>query len=151
MNKTILFGALGQEPELRATANGNSILKIRMATTDRYKKQDGTWDERADWHDVVVFGARASGLAKILAKGSRILVTGKLRTSSYDAKDGSGKRYRTEVIADEIELAGGKGGGDSRGGDSRGGDARDRGASQPAQGGGYDDGDYGGGDDDIPF
>lgn len=97
MNKTILCGRLGADPELRG-----SVLKLRLATSERRKDKDGNWSDHTEWHAVVVFGKRAEALHRLLRKGSRVLVEGKLRTSSWE-KDGQ-KHYKTEVAADDIEL-----------------------------------------------
>jgi single-strand DNA-binding protein len=104
MNRAILYGNLGADPELRQTQSG-SILKMRLATTEVYFDKDQQKQERTDWHNVTVFGRRADGLAKVLSKGARILVSGRLQTSSYE-KDGQ-KHYRTEVVANDIFLGGG--------------------------------------------
>jgi len=101
VNKTILCGRLGADPELRG-----SVLKLRLATSERRKDKDGNWSDHTEWHSVVVFGKRAEALSRLLNKGSRILVEGKLRTSSWE-KDGQ-KHYKTEVAADDIELLDGK-------------------------------------------
>lgn len=106
MNKVILLGALGADPELKSTQSGQSVLKLRLATSEKYKDKDDKWQERAEWHSCTVWGKRAEGLAKILVKGSQILVEGSLRTSSYE-KDGE-KRYKTEVNAHNVLLCGGK-------------------------------------------
>jgi single-strand DNA-binding protein len=105
MNKVILLGNLGADPEMKTSQSGTSIMKIRLATTSNVKKNDA-WEKVTEWHSVTVFGKRAEGLAKVLAKGSMILVEGSLRTSSYE-KDGV-KHYKTEVVADSVELAGGR-------------------------------------------
>jgi single-strand DNA-binding protein len=152
LNRVMLLGNLGADPELRMTASGQSVLKLRLATSETYLDRNKVRQERTDWHSIVVWGKRAEALGKILNKGSRIFVEGRLQTSSYEAKDGGGKRYRTEVIANNIILAGGaRGGGGgprSGGGDDYGGPEPD---ASPQGGGGYDDADYGGGDDNIPF
>lgn len=101
MNKTILCGRLGADPDLRGT-----VLKLRLATTERRKDKDGNWSDHTEWHSVVVFGKRAEALSRLLGKGSRILVEGKLRTSSWE-KDGQ-KHYKTEVAADDVELLDGR-------------------------------------------
>ncbi len=137
LNKVILLGNLGADPELRMTNGGQAVLKLRLATSETYLDKNKVRQERTEWHSVVIWGARAEGLAKILSKGSRLLVEGGLRTTSYDDKDGN-KRYKTEVNATNIILSGG---GDRAGGGSR----QD---SKPAA----DDYDTGGGDDSsIPF
>lgn len=109
LNEVTLFGNLGADPELKVTQGGTSVLKLRMATADSYKDKDGNWKERTEWHSVTVWGKRGESLAKLLAKGSKLLVKGSIRTSSYE-KDGE-KRYRTEINASNIILAGGKAGG----------------------------------------
>lgn len=110
MNKVILLGNLGADPELRMTNGGQAVLNLRLATQERYQDRSGTAQERTEWHSVVVWGKRAEALSKLLSKGSRILAEGSLRTSSYDDRDGQ-KRYKTEVQALNIELCGGARGG----------------------------------------
>ena len=120
MNKTILMGNLGQDPELRYTGSGTPVLNLRIATSERVKR-DGQWTDHAEWHSVVVWSKRAESLSKILRKGSRVLIEGKLRTTSYDGRDGA-KRYKTEIVADVVELCdrrGGSGAPDDAGGHFR--------------------------------
>lgn len=149
LNRVMLLGNLGADPELRTAQSGTAILKLRLATTERYLDANKTWQERTEWHSVTVFGKRAEALSRFLTKGSTIFVEGGLRTSSYD-KDGV-KTYRTDVVASNVILAGGKrDGGETQERPRR--EQRSYGpsAGEPA-GGAYDD--YGppGGDDDIPF
>jgi single-strand DNA-binding protein len=154
LNRAMLLGNLGQDPELRYTQGGRAVLNIRLATTESYLDRDGNRKERTDWHNVVVWGKRAEGLAKFLHKGSSIFVEGSIRTSSFEGRDGQ-KRWKTEVNARNILLTGGGGGG---GGGGRRGPVEDEGppsepgtpqdAAPPAGGGGAD---FGGDDDDIPF
>jgi single-strand DNA-binding protein len=156
LNRVMLLGNLGADPELRMTQGGQAVLKIRLATSETYVDKNRQRQERTEWHSVVIWGKRAEALAKILTKGSRIFVEGGLRTSTYDDRDGN-KRYRTEIVASNILLQGGAGGG--RGGGGGGGGYRDaspedevsegyRPQSGPPQGGGdFPDTD----DDDIPF
>jgi single-strand DNA-binding protein len=148
LNRVMLLGNLGQDPELRMTSGGQAVLKLRLATSETYLDRNKVRQERTEWHSVVVWGKRAEALSKFLTKGSRIFVEGGLRTSSYDDKEGH-KRYRTEVVANNIILSGGGGG---RGG-PRSQEAGEGGAEPtPSPGGGYADQDYGGGnDDEIPF
>lgn len=101
MNKVILSGRLGADPDLRGT-----VLKLRLATSERRKDSEGNWSDHTEWHSIVIFGKRAEALSRLLAKGSRVLVEGKLRTSSWE-KDGQ-KQYKTEVAADDLELLDGK-------------------------------------------
>jgi single-strand DNA-binding protein len=107
LNKVMLFGNLGADPELRAIASGGHVLSFRVATTEVWFDKQQQKQERTEWHQVALFGARAEPLAKLLHKGSRVLVEGRLQTTSYD-KDGS-KRYKTEVIATDLFLGGGNG------------------------------------------
>jgi single-strand DNA-binding protein len=153
LNRVMLLGNLGADPELRMTNGGQAVLKLRLATSETYLDRNKVRQERTEWHSVVVWGKRAEALAKFLAKGSRIFIEGGLRTSSYDDKDGN-KRYKTEIVAQNIILSGGGGG---RGGprSSEGHGPGDEGPPPAAGGGGggFSDSDYGGGggDDEIPF
>lgn len=133
LNRVTLFGNLGADPELRTTQSGDGVLRLRLATTERYLDKQKAWQERTEWHNVTVWGKRGEALHRILTKGSTILVEGSLRTSSYE-KDGV-KKYSTEINAREIILAGGK----REGAKS---DSSNDGGAPPA---GF------GADDDIPF
>lgn len=170
-NRVVLLGNLGADPDLRSTQGGQSVLRLRLATTERYLDQTKEWKERTEWHNVTVWGKRGEALHRILTKGSTIFVEGSLRTTSYD-KDGV-KMYKTEVVAQNIVLTGGRpgaergnydagppaqrsggGGGGSGGGNYGGGrpaqPAPQRSAPQEeAPGDDYDA--YQGSDDDIPF
>ena len=145
LNRVILIGNLGQDPELRFTQSGQGVMSIRMATTESYFDTNSKErKERTEWHTVVVWGKRGEALNKILSKGSRICVEGRLQTRSWEGKDG-GKRYSTEVNATNIVLLGGRGEG--------GGAGRSSGMGDP--GPAHDDYGHDGGDapsdDDIPF
>ncbi len=149
LNRVMLLGNLGADPELRSTSGGQSVLKFRLATTESYLDRNRTRQERTEWHNVVVWGKRAEGLAKILNKGTRLFVEGGLRTSSYDDRDGN-KRYKTDIVANNIVLCGAaRSGGSPR-------EAGESGGSQsgpsPSPSGEFDDADYAGGpEDDFPF
>lgn len=111
MNRVILMGNLGQEPELVFANSGTAILELRMATSERRKNKDTEqWEEFSEWHTVKLFGKRAEGLAKHLTKGSKICVEGKLRTRTWTDKNDNA-RYSTEILADEVEFADSRGGG----------------------------------------
>src|SRR6478736_7909123 len=150
LNRVILLGNLGADPELRMTNSGSAVLKLRLATSETYLDRNKQRQERTEWHSVIVWGRRAEALGKFLGKGDRLLVEGSLRTSSYDDKEGN-KKYRTEVVATNVVLSGGGrggaggggGGGGARGGAGRGGAGGGRGdddfGGAPAGGGGYDD------------
>jgi single-strand DNA-binding protein len=111
INKVILLGHLGKDAETRFTTGGQSVTNFTVATNRRWKdQQTGDWKEETDWHNVVLW--RAENLANYLTKGKQVYVEGRLRTRSYDDKDGN-KRYVTEVMADDVILLGGRGeGGD---------------------------------------
>lgn len=104
LNQVDLLGNLGADPELTQT-QGGALLRLRLATTDVRFDKEGKKQERTEWHDVKVWGNRAEGLAKILHKGSRVFVRGRLETSSYE-KEGK-KVYRTDIMATKVLLAGG--------------------------------------------
>lgn len=106
LNKAILIGHLGTDPELRYTNSGRAILKLRMATNFSWRTKEGEEKERTDWHTVVIWGRRGEGLNRILSKGNRIGVEGRIRTQRYEDKDGN-PRTKTEIEATEILLLGG--------------------------------------------
>lgn len=135
MNQVFLLGSLGAAPELRYTQGGTPVLNMRLATNGRYQNKDKEWVEATEWHSCVCFGARAEGLAKILDKGSSMLIEGSLRTSSYE-KDGV-KRYKTEIVCKAVRLVGGKRSGGDGGEEPRGNnDGGDDGGAAPSRGGG---------------
>lgn len=104
MNKVLLLGNLGANPELRFTATGTAVLNFRLATSETFVDRNKEPQARTDWHSVVVWGARAQSLSKLLSKGTPVLVEGGLRTTSYE-KNGV-KRYKTEVHAKDVHLVG---------------------------------------------
>ena len=150
LNKVMLLGNLGADPELRVTPGGQPVLKLRLATTESYLDKSNTRQERTEWHSITVWGKRGEALSKILSKGSSIFVEGSIRTSSYE-KDGE-KRYRTEVVAQNIILSGGRRSGDMEAGGGGGGARSGGGRAPAAPAAAADDFDPGyGGDDEIPF
>src|SRR5690349_16600345 len=133
LNRVLLLGNLGADPELRVTPGGQAVLKLRLATTESYLDRNNARQERTEWHQVTLWGKRGEALAKFLTKGERLFVEGRIQTSSYE-KDGE-KRYRTEIVATNVILGGrGKGAGGEAGeggGYERRAPARDSG--RPAQ------------------
>jgi single-strand DNA-binding protein len=103
VNKVILIGNLGADPELKFVPSGDAVMKLRLATTERFKDKAGNKQEKTDWHTVVMFGKRAEALNKLLNKGSRIAIEGRIQTRSWEDKDGS-KRYATDIVANDVEL-----------------------------------------------
>ncbi|MFJ2992319.1 single-stranded DNA-binding protein [Pandoraea sp. NPDC087047] len=166
VNKVILVGNLGADPEVRYMPSGDAVANIRLATTDRYKdKQSGEFKEMTEWHRVSFFGRLAEIVNEYLKKGSSVYIEGRIRTRKYQAQDGS-ERYSTEIVADQMQMLGGRSGGGEGGGGggySRGGG----GGGDEGGGGGYSRGGGGGArqqapakqsggnfddmDDDIPF
>ncbi|MFN8625427.1 MAG: single-stranded DNA-binding protein [Candidatus Binatia bacterium] len=107
VNKVILVGNLGKDPEVRFTPNGRALAKFPVATSERWTDQDGNKQERTEWHNVVVWGKQAEACGQFLAKGRQVFVEGSIRTRQYDDKDGN-KRYMTEIVARDVRfLAGG--------------------------------------------
>ena len=150
VNKVILVGNLGQDPESRTTPGGSTVTNIRIATTDSWTdKQSGEKKEQTEWHTVVMWNRLGEIAAEYLRKGSQVYIEGRLQTRKWQDKEGK-DRYSTEVVASDMQMLGGRGGGggaaqetrDSREGQSRGAAAP---AAAGAGGGGADF------DDDIPF
>ncbi len=103
LNKVFLLGNLGADPELRQTNGGDSVMRIRLATSKSWLDKDKVKQERVEWHTVIVWGKRAAALSKFLSKGMRLHIEGELRTREYEGSDGI-KRYSTEVTAFEVTL-----------------------------------------------
>jgi single-strand DNA-binding protein len=126
INKVILIGHLGQDPEVRALPSGSSIANLRIATTESWKdKQSGEFKEQTEWHTVVLFGRTAEVAAEYLKKGSQVFIEGRLRTRKWQDKTGN-DRYSTEIVGNDMQMLGsrGQGGGASAG---AGGGGRDTG------------------------
>lgn len=153
LNKVLLIGNLGADPELSYTQSSQAILKLRLATNESFTNKAGERQDRTEWHRIVIWGKRAEALGKFLTKGRQLYVEGRLQTRSWEDKDGQ-KRYATDIVATEVILLGGGAG------------ARDRAAGPPAsmgrERGGFADGAPApvemevdtasfGNDDDIPF
>ncbi len=155
LNKVMLIGNLGADPEMRYTQNNQSVCNFRMATTDVWNDKSGQKQERTEWHRIVVWGRQAEACVNYLKKGRPVYVEGRIQTREWDDKEGV-KRYTTEIVAERVQFlgsprgedggssydrgAGGGGGGYSRGG------GYDRGGGGGG-GGGYDRGGGGGGGD----
>ena len=153
INKVILVGNLGQDPQSRAMPSGKAVVNLRIATTDQWRdKQTGENRENTEWHNVVMFDRLAEIAAEYLRKGSQVYVEGRLRTRKWTDKEGQ-DRYTTEVIANDMQMLGSRGGGGGGGGGSGGGSGGGnyaREAPRSGGSGGADDSkdDF---DDDIPF
>lgn len=147
INKVILIGNLGRDPELRYTQGGSAVTNFSVATNERWKDKDGNNQERTEWHRVIVWGRSAENCAQYLQKGSTVYVEGRLQTNEWEDKEGI-KRKTTEVIARDVQFMSNRGGGGGASGGAPGG----------SQGGGSQGGGPSGGDqnqsppgDDIPF
>ncbi|HLV93641.1 MAG TPA: single-stranded DNA-binding protein [Candidatus Acidoferrales bacterium] len=106
INKAIVVGNLGRDPEVRALPSGQSVANLSVATKARFTDRNGERQERTEWHRVVAFGKLADNCQRLLSKGRQVYVEGRLRTRQYQAKDGSGPRYRTEIIALQLRMLG---------------------------------------------
>ena len=104
-NKVQLIGNLGKDPELKNVGNGQAMLRLSLATNERYKGADGEWKENTQWHPVVVWGKQAEALAGLVRKGTGLVIEGRLVQRSYESKEGE-KRYSTEVVLNEFQLLG---------------------------------------------
>jgi single-strand DNA-binding protein len=150
VNKVILLGNVGKDPEIRATASGMTVANFSIATTDRIKGQDGQFTDKTEWHNLVAFQRTAEIVRDYVKKGNKLYIEGRLQTSSWDDKATGQKKYKTEIIVSDLSLLSGRGegGGESGGGYSKSNttsyDQRPP-ASQP------DYADVGITDDDIPF
>lgn len=160
INKVILIGNLGADPELRYTGSGTAVCNLRLATSESYKDRDGNMVENTEWHSVVAWSRLAEICGEYLKKGSKVYIEGSLQTRQWEDKDGN-TRYTTEVKAREMQMLDSRGGGDDGGSYEPRSESRsaDRGASRPSgnrpaprQPQPAGDEDYGfAPDDDLPF
>jgi len=107
VNKVILIGNLGKDPELRYLPSGQAVTKFSLATGSRWKDKDGQWQDRTDWHNIVAFGKTAEICNEYLKKGRQVFIEGKIQTRSYDDRDGN-KKWITEIIAQSMQMLGRK-------------------------------------------
>jgi len=147
VNKVILIGNLGQDPETKYMPSGSAVTNLRIATTEVFKdKETGQNQERTEWHSVAMFGKLAEIAGEYLRKGSQCYIEGRLRTRKWTDKQGQ-DRYSTEIVADNMQMLGGRGGGGMGAGADMGGEERPapraRAAAAPQPAGELDD--------DIPF
>jgi single-strand DNA-binding protein len=170
VNKVILIGNVGKDPELRYTPSGQAVCDLSLATNENWTDKNGQKQERTEWHRVVLWGKPAEIVKQYVTKGQKLYVEGRLQTRSWDDKDGK-KRYMTEIVAQDFMFLSGRGGeggggGGARGGGGGGGDWGGGGGGGGGRGGGGGGGGFrdeppgddfgqppggGGSDDDIPF
>ncbi|HVM94424.1 MAG TPA: single-stranded DNA-binding protein [Terriglobales bacterium] len=156
VNKVILIGNLGKDPEVKYTPQGTPVAKITLATNERFKGKDGNWQDRTEWHNVVLWQRLAEIAGEYLKKGGKVYIEGRLQTRSWDDKQTGQKKYMTEVVANDLVLLSGRGeggggehSGSSRGAAASGGNNFDQSVPEPEHAA------AGGGsaitDEDIPF
>lgn len=142
VNKVILVGRLGKDPEVKSTPSGTTVAKFSLATDERFTDKNGEKQERTEWHNIVAWGKLAEICGQYLRKGKLIFIEGSIRTDSWDDKESGQKKYRTEIIAREMQMLGSKGEdeGGSYAGAKRGGASKGNEFSQVAED-----------DDEVPF
>ena len=150
VNRVILVGNLGRDPELRYIPSGQAVANFTLATNDRWRDKEGNNQERTEWHRIVVWGKSAENCAQYLQKGRSVYIEGRLQTREWEDKDGN-KRQTTETIAQTVQFLGGRGGaggGAGGGAESGGGPTGDSGSSGAGSGGGQSSGPP---SSDVPF
>lgn len=150
LNRVLLIGNLGADPEVRYTQGGSAVANFRIATTEVWNDRgSGERNERTEWHRIVVWGKQAENCGEYLKKGRTVFVEGRIQTREWQDKDGN-KRYTTEIVANNVQFLGGRGEGGSGGG-GRGGSYQGGGGSDFPGGGDQNMDPPPMGDDDIPF
>ena len=115
INKAIVVGNLGRDPEVRVLPSGQNVANFSVATKARFTNRNGERQDRTEWHRIVAFGQLADNCERMLSKGRQVYVEGRLQTRQYEAKDGSGTRYRTEIVAQQMRVLGNRISGSSAG------------------------------------
>jgi single-strand DNA-binding protein len=116
VNKVILLGNVGKDPEIKSTASGVAVATFSIATSERFKDKSGNWQDRTEWHNLVAYQRTAEIVRDYVKKGSKLYVEGRLQTSSWDDKTTGQKKYRTEIIILDLSLLSGRGEGEGGGG-----------------------------------
>jgi len=119
VNKVILIGNLGKDPEVKYTPSGTPVAKFSIATNERFKNKAGEWQDRTEWHNIVAWDRLAEITGEFLKKSSKVYIEGRLQTSSWEDKTSGAKRYRTEIIAGELVMLDAGGNGNHSAGESR--------------------------------
>lgn len=159
VNKVILLGNVGKDPEIRATQGGMTIASFSLATADRQKDHSGQYVDKTEWHNMVAFQRTAEVVRDYVRKGTQVMIEGKIQTRSWDDKESGQKKFRTEILINDLTLLGGGQGKENGNGNSNAAasSGRSSGGASSSRGGdaGYgqqqDYGDQGMTDDDIPF
>jgi len=144
INKVILVGRLGKDPEIRSTPQGNTVAKFTVATDERFTDKSGEKQERTEWHNVAAWGKLGEICGQYLRKGKLVYIEGSIRTESWDDKESGQKKYRTEIVAREMKMLDRRGDEGSGGGGSYG-QSQSRGGSRPGPDVGVED------DEEVPF
>jgi single-strand DNA-binding protein len=138
VNKVILIGNLGKDPEVKYTPSGIAVARFSVATTDRVKDKDGNWQDRTEWHNLVAFQRTAEIASEYLKKGNKVYIEGRLHNDSWDDKETGQKKYKTEIIINDLVLLGGPRDSGAEGSGGGGGEGYSRGRSGAAKSGGFD-------------
>ena len=139
VNKVILIGNLGKDPEVKYTPQGTPVAKFSLATNERFKDKDGNWQDRTEWHNIVLWQRLAEIAGEYLKKGSKVYIEGRIQTHSWDDKQSGQKKYMTEIVGNDLVLLSGRGegagsgdfSGGSRASSSAGGNNFDQRAPEP--------------------
>src|SRR6202795_2627048 len=115
VNKVLLLGNVGKDPEIRSTAGGMTVASFSLATADRQKDAQGNWTDKTEWHNLVCFQRTAEVVRDYVKKGTQLFIEGKIQTRSWDDKDSGQKKYRTEILVNELTLLSGRQGAESGG------------------------------------
>ncbi len=129
VNRVILVGRLGKDPEVRSTPNGTSVTKFTLATDEKFTDRTGEKQERTEWHNIVAWGKLGEICGQYLKKGKLVYIEGRIRTDSWDDKESGQKRYRTEIVADQMKMLDRRG--DENGGSYGGGSSYAKKGSTP--------------------
>jgi len=157
VNKVILLGNVGKDPEIRTTQGGMTVASFSLATAERAKDQTGNWTDKTEWHNLVAFQRTAEIVRDYVKKGTQLYIEGKIQTRSWDDKESGQKKYRTEILVNDLQLLGGRGdsAGSSGGNYERSSGGYSRQSSTPYSGGASapanDYAEQGITDEDIPF
>jgi single-strand DNA-binding protein len=157
VNKVILVGNLGKDPEMRSLPSGQPVANFTLATSRRWRDKNGQKQEQTEWHAIIVFGKQAEIAGQYLSKGKRIYLEGRIQTRSWEDRNSGEKRFKTEIICEHFQMLGGGQGGDQGNDDGRTQGYSGGGGGSYGGGGGYGNDGYGNGsgdepdEDDIPF
>jgi single-strand DNA-binding protein len=152
VNKVFLLGNVGKDPEIRTTPGGMTVASFSLATAERAKDAQGNWADKTEWHNLVAFQRTAEIVRDYVKKGTQVFIEGKIQTRSWDDKESGQKKYRTEILINELSLLGGGAGRSEGASSSSGGYSNSRSSSSaPAPAPSNDYADQGITDEDIPF